>query len=428
MNEILVLSNKGYKHLGDRIRSNPNDISIEDLRAIQSLRLSHKEDLSRVFECLVNNLKKIDKSGIVTYRIKRIESIVSKLIRQPEMQINRMSDIAGCRCIVHSVDQVYALYRRLQESELTIVNVNDYIQDVKFTGYRSLHMIVKAHPDSKQTIEVQLRTQSQHNWATLVETTDLVYGTKLKECGTGHPLARFHEILSIDDGALTIENKKDILTLAKEYNYISRISNIYEGNYEQVRAKWNECKNKGHSYILIATGADGIPEIQTFRGFQEAERKYFEKYTENPHHKNIVLTHIRNASFENVSMAYSNYFMTYNALLYRCYQFTADVFKYEFEHDGWRMFGWMNYFTELTIQLLKVSHRDFVHYKLQPTRQMSPQKRKEWSDSIRKHVNQLILIYNGTYKYIREAPYRYTFRRIGVFINLMFWRVRMIFI
>lgn len=425
MEGIVLLSNKGYRAVGDRIRSNPNDISDEDLRVIQSLRIAHKEDLSYVFECLVEKLKRTDKSGVVTYRIKRIESIISKLLRQPEMQLNRMSDVAGCRCIVHNNSQLYALYNKLKESGLIVVHEKDYVKEVKPTGYRSIHLIVKAHLDSKYTIEVQLRTQEQHNWATLVETTDLVYRTKLKECGGGHPLELFHKNLSIPDEELSVANKKTILELAQKFDYIARISNIYEKNYELVRAEWNECRNKGHEYILIATGSDGIPEIQTFYSFQEAEDKYLEKYIENPHHKNIVLTHIRDTSFENVSMAYSNYFMTYNALLYRCYRFAADVFKYEFEeHNRMRMFKWMNYFMRLTIQLVRVSYRDIAHYKFQPVHQMSPKKRKEWSDSIKKHMRQVVTIFNGTYKELMQKSASYSLEKICLHLNLSWWKIK----
>lgn len=425
MEDIVVLSNKGYRAVGDRIRNNPDVISENDLLVIQSLRIAHKQDLSYVFECLVEKLKRVDKSGVVTYRIKRIESIISKLVRQPEMQLNRMSDIAGCRCIVHNNEQLYALYNKLKESGLIVVHEKDYVREVKSTGYRSIHLIVKAHPDSKYSIEVQLRTQEQHNWATLVETTDLVYETKLKEFGDGHPLALFHKNLSIPDEDLSVSNKKLILNLAQKYNYITRLSNIYEKNYELVRTKWNECRSKEHAYVLIATGSDGIPEIQTFYSFQEAEDKYLEKYIENPLHKNIVLTHIRDTSFENVSMAYSNYFMTYNALLYRCYQFAADVFKHEFEeHNRLRMFKWMNYFMKLTVQLVRVSHRDFANYRFRPSHQMSPKKRKEWSDSIKKHIRQVVAIFHGTYNELMQKPASYSMEKICLLLNLSWWKFK----
>ena len=42
-------SNKEYKKLGDRIRSNPKDISDEDYLMLQELRLTYKDPLAVIF-------------------------------------------------------------------------------------------------------------------------------------------------------------------------------------------------------------------------------------------------------------------------------------------------------------------------------------------------------------------------------------------
>ena len=92
-------SNKDYKRLGDRIRSNPQHVAEADLQMLQGLRLSYKEPLAIIFKSLEHTAYKVDHNCICTYRVKRIESIISKLIRFPEMQVNRAEDIAGCRSI-----------------------------------------------------------------------------------------------------------------------------------------------------------------------------------------------------------------------------------------------------------------------------------------------------------------------------------------
>ena len=46
----------------------------------------------------------------------------------------------------------------------------------KDSGYRSIHIYVKDHQTQKP-IEIQIRNKEQHNWATLVEIVDLLYGT-----------------------------------------------------------------------------------------------------------------------------------------------------------------------------------------------------------------------------------------------------------
>ena len=51
------------------------------------------------------------------------------------------------------------------------------------SGYRSIHLNVRLKGD-KRVVEIQLRALEHHNWATLVEITDLLFRTKLKELGT----------------------------------------------------------------------------------------------------------------------------------------------------------------------------------------------------------------------------------------------------
>lgn len=84
------------------MRRNPQSISESDYEMLQYLRTSYKEPMSKIFNIIDLIANKIDKNCICTYRIKRIDSIVSKLLRFPDMIVNRAEDIAGCRCILTS--------------------------------------------------------------------------------------------------------------------------------------------------------------------------------------------------------------------------------------------------------------------------------------------------------------------------------------
>ena len=99
---------------------------------------------------------------------------------------------------------------------MQLSHFNDYITTPKDTGYKSLHLIVQPSENSKRTIEIQLRSVEEHNWATLVEITDLLYHTKLKETGTGHELSEFHKLLSIGTTRLDVEQKKKLIRIAKK--------------------------------------------------------------------------------------------------------------------------------------------------------------------------------------------------------------------
>ena len=156
-----IYTGNDYKRLGSRIRSNPQNIFEEDYQILQDLRLTYKEPLAIVFNAIERAAYKVDPNSICTYRIKRMESIISKLIRFPHMQVNKAEDIAGCRCIMTSTENVYKLYNKLMRNqdrlpfEMTGAE-HDYIAQPKESGYQSIHLNVRLKGD-KRVIEIQLR-------------------------------------------------------------------------------------------------------------------------------------------------------------------------------------------------------------------------------------------------------------------------------
>lgn len=91
------------------------------------------------------------------------------------MRLSTMQDIGGLRAILDSSEEVYSLlelYRR-SRSKHSLFSLNDYIQKPKEDGYRSIHLVYKLKKDPSIFLEIQLRSQLQHIWATGVE----VFGT-----------------------------------------------------------------------------------------------------------------------------------------------------------------------------------------------------------------------------------------------------------
>ena len=393
--EATQISSNEYKRLGDRIRQNPKAITPEDLDAIQFLRSSYKPELASLFSVLIKVVRTIDKQAIVTYRIKRIESIVSKLLRQPKMHINRMADIAGCRCIVKNDDQVWRVYEALKEV-LVIVNENDYITESKEDGYRSLHLNVRIDQNSTKTMEIQIRSVDEHNWATLVEITDLVFASKIKEKGEGD-MAEFHKLLSKDINNLTLKERYRIFQIATANHYFKKVSSIFSRNYIEVRETYNEARISGAKYFLLATGEDGKPEIQPYRSFDDAEADYYVSFRENKDNKNIVLTYIHNATFDEISMAYSNYFLTYNALFFKCYSLLSTLVV-ECYHSWnsakfYKMYSAFLEFTEHLYSVQLLEHLEFTRSKIVLK---SLKKRANWFNSIKNHMNNIRSIFNDT--------------------------------
>ena len=325
-------SNKEYKRLGDRIRSNPKEIAEEDLVMLQYLRTSYKEPLAIIFKSIERVAYKVDRDCICTYRVKRIESIISKLIRFPEMQVNRAEDIAGCRCIMSSTEKAYELYDRLLKNKEKLPFVikgviHDYIKEPKKSGYRSIHINAVLKDGDNRRIEIQLRGLEHHNWATLVEITDLLYNIKLKENGdtSNQDLFEFHRLLSLPAKDISKQEKYFIADTAIKYNYIETIGEVFARNYLDVRRQWNRLKLQHSHFFLISTGRDGIPDFMGFNSFEQAEQAYFDRFINNEENRNIVLTHLQQTDFTKISVAYSNYFLTFNNTLIHILLYLSDA-------------------------------------------------------------------------------------------------------
>lgn len=291
------------------------EVSQEDLDKLQEYRQTFQEPISNVFNFILGIARKLDKQSIVTYRIKRIDTIVEKLRRFYEnpngkMSLSRMWDIAGCRCILNTVDKekLYKLLEKIKKEYGNECKVKDYILNQKDSGYRSIHIYVKDHQTQKP-VEIQIRNKVQHNWATLVEIVDLLYGTKNKEYGAVSRLGRFLYLYSKAED-LTKEEFAEMLKIERKVKVFEKMSKVLTRNYLNIRRQWLKQKTKG-SYFVIAANKKGS-EILSFPTFKEAETAYYEKYLANSD-SNIVLTHLRMPDFNQISIAYSNYVLAMHA-------------------------------------------------------------------------------------------------------------------
>lgn len=395
-----------YKRLSERIRKSPESVSDADLEMLQALRVTYKEPLALVFGAIERMAQKIDRESICTYRVKRIESIIGKLTRFPEMQVQRMEDIAGCRCIMSSAEMVYRLYEKIERNASHLPfeikgKVNDYIATPKASGYRSLHLNVTLKDCDSRRIEIQLRSFDHHNWATLVETTDLLYQSKLKEYAdkVSPELFEFHKLLSIDDAELSLEQKVRIIDISRKYGYIEKIGTVFSLNYLKVRDRWNQDRLQRFSFFLIAAGSDGLPEFNGYSYFAEAEKAYFNLYTNNKEQRNIVLTHLQHPSFRSISTAYSNYFLTYNAVLLRTLKMLSEIIVTFYDRYRLRHFRrYYSYFFDIirywyqneVIELRSFNDDEVLRY--------SSVKKSEWASSLKggfKEVNDIIAKLQG---------------------------------
>lgn len=150
-------------------------------------RFSHEHALEEALKMLQKTTSKIDKSAIFAKRLKRHPSIVNKLKRFKQMKLKNMQDIGGCRAIVSSTKKITQVVRELKKKPefrnlRGHTKYKDYIGSPKDDGYRGYHLIGQfdESADNKKSIEIQLRTKLQHDWATALEIVDLFTGQALK--------------------------------------------------------------------------------------------------------------------------------------------------------------------------------------------------------------------------------------------------------
>jgi len=389
----MTISKADIDRLGNQIRAEGDSISDNTLNSLQEYRTSHKDILSLAFSMLCKNTRKVHPSAIVTYRIKRFESIIGKLIRYPEMRFSRMWDIGGCRCILRNDNDVYRLKDIIaNEPDFEITKEYDYIKEPQKDGYKSLHLFIK-HKSYDKVIEVQIRNQTDHNWATLVEITDVLYDSKLKELGNNKDLLRFHYLLS-KISELTIEEKKEISIIIKKYNYFDKLSEVFSRNYIKVRRQWFEIESKSnHKFFLIETSKDNVPKIVSFKTINEAEDQYFSVY-KSRHNANIVLTHLQNPNYNQISIAYSNYILTFHSFLTECYDIIESLIVESLEQkqyfDYFKIYNLYNSLLFNHIKNLVTEIREISIYteENKHRRNRDKKKEKEWVADIQKQVNQ----------------------------------------
>ena len=111
-------------------------------------------------------------------RLKSTESIVKKLVKRDfpltvKSIEDNLNDVAGVRVVCSFVEDIYLLADcLLQQDDVKLIQVKDYIKNPKPNGYRSLHLIVEIPiflKDEKKNmrVEVQLRTIAMDFWASL---------------------------------------------------------------------------------------------------------------------------------------------------------------------------------------------------------------------------------------------------------------------
>ncbi|SHI04267.1 putative GTP pyrophosphokinase [Clostridium collagenovorans DSM 3089] len=139
-------------------------------------------------ECRRNN--EYSPIEFVTGRVKEISSVLEKA-NKFHIPIDRieyeMEDIAGLRVMCQFVDDIEKVVDIMRKrKDMTIIYEKDYVTNVKNSGYRSYHVIIKypvymADGEKEILAEFQIRTLAMNFWATVEHSLNYKYKHAIPE-------------------------------------------------------------------------------------------------------------------------------------------------------------------------------------------------------------------------------------------------------
>lgn len=311
---------------GKIIRQNNDDKEkiTEAIAIVDNWRAAHAFPLHVIYVHL-RRMSACDNDIIVAERLKRLNSIIKKLQREPTMNLWTMQDIGGCRVIVSSVEEVYDFAEKYEKSRKRHIKKKeyDYIKEPKQSGYRSLHVVYQYHSDKVETynrnilIEIQYRTHLQHLWATAVETMGLFMKQAIKSGQGSQDIKRFFVLISALFAIQENQNVppgvgNDIVSIGLEikeldekHNYLDFLSGIRVAvdNTDNVGRK-----NNGYC-ILILNYTTRRLKIKHYKSSEiDVANDVYNKIESSKEHAKIDAVLVRVSSFAALQKAYPNYF------------------------------------------------------------------------------------------------------------------------
>ena len=151
------ISKTQIDQLGNRLRKAP--LSEADLKALDDYRKSFGAAYEEVVRVIREKLD-LEPTGRPA---KSTSSIIEKLHRE-SIRLSQVQDIAGCRVVVPDIKKQDHVVENLCNIFPTASVMDRRIHPSY--GYQAVHVIIKI---LEKAIEVQIRTELQHDWAELSE-------------------------------------------------------------------------------------------------------------------------------------------------------------------------------------------------------------------------------------------------------------------
>lgn len=312
----------------------------EDLEVIDNWRSSHSQPLQTIKMMLKGRAKNVDEKAVVAQRLKRLPSIRAKLQRET-LRLQQMQDLGGCRAIMTNMEAVKELVRIFKEGieknpklpglkRHELVDEKDYIANPKADGYRSIHYVYAYRTNTAHLacfdghlIEIQIRTQLQHAWATAVEIVDTFTGQSLKSAlktQIGDPNWRRFFICMSAELAFrertthvpgTTKSRADVRKEIRALSILTDVEAVLEGLGAAVKLIGDAPDKDAAAYVLELNARDRSVYVSSFshRDLEKAKTHFFEvekKYADSPF---IQVVQVSVERMEALQTAFPNYYL-----------------------------------------------------------------------------------------------------------------------
>lgn len=321
----IIATKKQVRRAGDNIRA--GIASKNDYEIVSFYRSLHAQIMSS-FATSINRKLKTNKitPKVVARRLKRLSSIEYKLKRFAEMKLDRMQDIAGLRVVFANLEQAKTFEQIMEQTYLKgsrkfkLLRTSDYINKPKDDGYRSIHQIYEYQDTTKRALELQLRTQLQHFWATAVEVLGITSKSKIKQGEGEEQYKEFFRLSSalfcmiektkIHDDYSSFTRKQicqKILELDQKYNILTMLSGLLVSS-----KNIEEFQKNTHYYFVIQL--DMNTRRLRITGYKKSDfenaKEYYDFLEQNSKNaNNIDVVLVSSDKIKTLRKAYPNYYL-----------------------------------------------------------------------------------------------------------------------
>lgn len=308
----------------------PTEQEAHAIEVMDNWRLSHAYPMEMARKTLEARAKTISHNPTFGTRLKTESSIRAKLMREKNMKLSTMQDIGGCRVIVRDMEEVNRIVDLYAKD--SDIKIDDYVKTPRVSGYRGNHIIWRFNADDEahscynnMRIEIQIRTELQHSWATAVEVCSTFTDQNLK---SDHPVCkdpRWVRFFALMGSAMAINEGGGAVreTPSSKSKLLSELGKLVDGlKVTEVMDRWNtatqiissaKAKGQAHNFLIELQAFDHFSCRVNVTPFeqgreQEASAARVRRETEARRKPGVQVALVGVQSVDTLKTAYPNYF------------------------------------------------------------------------------------------------------------------------